>query len=461
MPYKSMDEINPALTGIEPPITLEQANLIASWADEIENVESPWAVAIAQFKDSYEVKDGVWIKKAVQEVAEARGEGKGVGGEPQGDGGADTCVCPECGATVAHERGIPCAEQECPKCGVVMMGKVEENAERTVADMTIAELADLIKGLLAEVITVPEAVLTEFAKDEEPEVQEAGEPEPVILKEEGQPMQAQMLEQVRVIEATALKEDNPQGPVRMVIEPIQPGWGNNKDKNYYPAQMLKDCAPAFVGAKMFLTDHDPNEHNERNHVSQVQEMVGFSPVGAPRYSVAVYDPYTAQKVRNMKEAGALGALDFSIFANGQRRAATIDGKKGHVVEAIDADPKPIIDWVSRAGAGGRAVSVQEKQTEVKMLEQEQVRAFLSEHASLPQPSIDKLLAETYETEDALKEALDAEVEYVKAVTGSGKPFGMDGEPEKPKTLTEKQRVERFNAILAEVGVGPVPVPQEG
>ena len=53
----------------------------------------------------------------------ARGEGKGVGGPRQGDGGADICVCPSCGATVKHEKGTPCNSLSCPKCGQPMTGK--------------------------------------------------------------------------------------------------------------------------------------------------------------------------------------------------------------------------------------------------------------------------------------------------------------------------------------------------
>ena len=55
-------------------------------------------------------------------VALARGQGQGVGGPRQGDGGTDTCVCPKCGATLKHERGTPCTNQICPKCGAKMVG---------------------------------------------------------------------------------------------------------------------------------------------------------------------------------------------------------------------------------------------------------------------------------------------------------------------------------------------------
>jgi hypothetical protein len=62
-------------------------------------------------------------------LTKARGEGQGVGGERQGDGGADQCVCPECGATAKHEKGTPCNEQKCPKCGAAMTGQSAEKSE--------------------------------------------------------------------------------------------------------------------------------------------------------------------------------------------------------------------------------------------------------------------------------------------------------------------------------------------
>lgn len=64
MPYQSMEQVNPALKGIKPPITLAQANLIAKWADGIERAgtaESAWAAAIAMFKRKYHVEAGKWV----------------------------------------------------------------------------------------------------------------------------------------------------------------------------------------------------------------------------------------------------------------------------------------------------------------------------------------------------------------------------------------------------------------
>jgi len=48
-----------------------------------------------------------------------RGGGRGrMGGSAAGPAGV--CVCPGCGATVPHQRAVPCNQIKCPKCGTLM-----------------------------------------------------------------------------------------------------------------------------------------------------------------------------------------------------------------------------------------------------------------------------------------------------------------------------------------------------
>jgi hypothetical protein len=48
-----------------------------------------------------------------------RGGGRGrMGGRGLGTGGE--CVCPNCGHRVSHQRGTPCYQLRCPKCGTPM-----------------------------------------------------------------------------------------------------------------------------------------------------------------------------------------------------------------------------------------------------------------------------------------------------------------------------------------------------
>ena len=65
-PYKSKEDINPALKGISPPISVAQANEIARQADAIgtDGKVNGWAVAISSFKKTHVVKDGKWVKKS-------------------------------------------------------------------------------------------------------------------------------------------------------------------------------------------------------------------------------------------------------------------------------------------------------------------------------------------------------------------------------------------------------------
>lgn len=46
------------------------------------------------------------------------GRGRQPGGFGLGPGGK--CICPKCKTEANHQRGIPCYEQKCPKCGAPM-----------------------------------------------------------------------------------------------------------------------------------------------------------------------------------------------------------------------------------------------------------------------------------------------------------------------------------------------------
>ncbi|MFO8143447.1 MAG: hypothetical protein R6T78_02070 [Dehalococcoidales bacterium] len=49
------------------------------------------------------------------------GQGAGrMGGNRPGAGPSGKCVCPACGAKVDHQRGTPCYDISCPKCGARM-----------------------------------------------------------------------------------------------------------------------------------------------------------------------------------------------------------------------------------------------------------------------------------------------------------------------------------------------------
>jgi len=58
-------------------------------------------------------------KNVTKEVGD---QGQGQGGQPQGTGGYNFCVCTKCGHKIQHQKGVPCNKTACPKCGGSMTG---------------------------------------------------------------------------------------------------------------------------------------------------------------------------------------------------------------------------------------------------------------------------------------------------------------------------------------------------
>jgi len=57
-------------------------------------------------------------------VGGGAGRGRGARGRMGGNlaaGPSGLCVCPQCGEEVPHQRGLPCSEATCPKCGAKMV----------------------------------------------------------------------------------------------------------------------------------------------------------------------------------------------------------------------------------------------------------------------------------------------------------------------------------------------------
>jgi len=300
-------------------------------------------------------------------------------------------------------------------------------------------------------------------------------------------------------------EAAPDNVLRMDIAIIRPGWGNKVDNHYYSAEMLKNCAQNFAGAKMYETDHVQSEKNTRTWVSTITDITGFAEDGSPIGRVAIHDPNFAERVRNLNKAGLLNKMECSIFASGKASSGfELNGRKGkQVLEISDVSS---VDWVTKAGAGGRALSlaesnggdtmeenktaeieaaqpesevvettetivpvkVEEAETdtsgsetnstptpEVKevqedapvVLSAEEVRSLL-DASKLPSIAVERLAKGVYSSEHVLKEIIEDERQYLSELLNAGKVTGM-GLPETKKVSSDLAEVEKRKAAAAE------------
>jgi hypothetical protein len=261
-------------------------------------------------------------------------------------------------------------------------------------------------------------------------------------------------------------------PLKMEVVPIRPGWGNRRDNNYYSEDALKNGAGLFSRVKMFETNHVDEETNNRNWVSTIIETPRFTESGEPVSVVGVHDPGFAQKVLNLSELDLLGMLECSIRGHGRVRSGEfeLDGRTGKYVEELTDISS--VDWVSKAGAGGRALGLaendtgggnmseneerndqeptapaeeqeQEVETEEVVLGEESpdqepqalTEAEVSEalaNVALPEHTKALLSAREYADADELDATVKQVVAEFKQATGSGKPPATRGEHEAPK-----------------------------
>ena len=298
------------------------------------------------------------------------------------------------------------------------------------------------------------------------------------------------LETVKLVEtyggvellSEGIAEADGQGPLTMKIQAIQPGFGRKRDNHYYPAAMLRRDAPIMVGVKMYESDHK-DDKSTSNWVSTTTDLLGFSDAGAPIYEVLVHNPGFAQRVRNLNEAkdadgvSLLEKLECSILGDGKiKRNQIVEGRKANVVEALTRISS--IDWVTKAGAGGKALAIAESEDSMSDKDEKDVNLDegmppeepkVEEPKAAPKPLAEKavagILAETnlpesaktylaegeYENAEAVNEAVTKHIEYLKAVTGSGKPFGHEGGSTEV-TMAEAEYDKRYAGIMESHGV---------
>ena len=151
---------------------------------------------------------------------------------------------------------------------------------------------------------------------------------------------------------------------RVLIDIIEAGDGNKRDRRVYPAEMLKKHAKVFEGAQMYADHLSPEEERRRGGVRSIRDLMGriteswWNPTGGPngRGAIQGYAIVADDRLWSVIQADP-DLLAVSINATGPTR--TMNGKNGRVslVEGISACHS--VDWVARAGAGGRVAALVE------------------------------------------------------------------------------------------------------
>ena len=254
-------------------------------------------------------------------------------------------------------------------------------------------------------------------------------------------------------------------PLTMDIAIIRPGFGNARDGHYYSRQLLEQYQQAFMDAKMFETDHKPEDRRNDNWVSTVKG-VSIDTDGTLRGRVTVHDPDFAERTRNLAALGQLPMLKASIYASGTAHEGEVDGQKAKIVESVTKVHS--VDWVTEAGAGGQALALAEAAngatppeasasvtieevtpTAPAPLSRETVEALLAE-AGLVVGYRRPLLLATYADAAAVQEAAQA-MKTAMREAGAGAPFGVGASATGIAPTTTA--AERERKALRNLGIG--------
>jgi len=344
--------------------------------------------------------------------------------------------------------------------------------DNVIADETIMDKEAAIRNLVSELSNELSLTASQPAADvpDELEVEEEPPMEPATEIQYLEDAVAETsglaeFEAGRVLDLAEAQggEWDGNGPLRLEVVLIEPGAGNTRDKHWYPRTMLENCAPIFAGAKMFATDHRDSERNARTEVADIMRCpIRFTESGAPVAEVGIFDPAFARKAYNRHLQGTLSNLHVSIVGDGKSRKATINGEEYKVVEEI---MKGSADFVSYAGAGGHAAGIAESEPvaeveaapapiEETTMTKDEIEEYLTSLTGIPGAVVERLAEQAFETTDAIDAAAAAEVEYLKAASGSGNITANDehAEAAKPERRTFQEHQAAMTELDARLGL---------
>ena len=163
------------------------------------------------------------------------------------------------------------------------------------------------------------------------------------------------LNEVDIADFIELNEVRFQRDGSVPVKVIQPGWGSS---GFYSKELLESAAERFDGAQMYWNHPTPDEDKVRperslNDLAAILSNARYresGPAGPGVYAFAkVFSPF---KERIGELAPYIGV---SILAQGRGAMGKADDKEGLIIESIDHVRS--VDFVTKAGAGGRVVEM--------------------------------------------------------------------------------------------------------
>jgi hypothetical protein len=169
-------------------------------------------------------------------------------------------------------------------------------------------------------------------------------------KEEGE------IEEASFVAETKLREQERNG--RALIRIITPGWGSS---GYYPAEVLRRDGPTVftAGTKLYLNHPTKTEEAERPE-RDIRDLAGKLASDAVWFDDGLYADVEYYNNHRPLIAAIGEDLDVSIRADGTYRTGEAEGRKGRIIEQLVRAES--IDFVTRAGAGGKVARLMEAHT---------------------------------------------------------------------------------------------------
>jgi hypothetical protein len=173
-------------------------------------------------------------------------------------------------------------------------------------------------------------------------------------------------------EATAALAEIQQGEQvkgRFKVLLIRSGWGSS---GYYSETVLRRDGPAIwpEGTHMYLNHPTPAESMDRpeGDVQNWASVTTSAPAWDPVERGLVADVQVFPQWRGLLNEEFATRVGLSIRASGQVEYGEAEGREGPIVTSLDEGIS--VDWVTRAGAGGRVLQlIESARTEGELLRQ--------------------------------------------------------------------------------------------